>query len=241
MNDFRHALGVCLFFAGSTVLAAIPSDWSIRGEATRLDTQELFYTEYHELIDAQNGIEQWRIHYINPEGQLKAQKDLLYGTEMPFVPELVWQDFAPQLTITGQIDGNLVNQDTQDTERSVQRTATITQPKQTAFDAGFDRLLRSQFETLLQQGRIRFDFLSLNTSQTFRFRAVVVDQDQEQLVVRVEPETVFLRLFVDPIMLTYDLTSNQLLRYEGVTNFRRNGDLVAARIDYENRTDGDKP
>lgn len=240
MKAMRSVGVVFLYLISSTALAVVPSNWSIRGEATRLDTQELFYTEYHELLARHpDGQEHWRIHYISPEGQLKAQKDLTYGTQMPFVPELVWQDFAPQLTITGQIDGDSVNQDTQDPLRSEQRTATITQPNQTAFDAGFERLLRSQFDTLLQQGRIRFDFLSLNTSQTFRFRAVVVAYNEASIQVRVEPETAFIRLFVDPIVLTYDITTQHLIRYVGVTNFRREGDLVTARIEYENQ--GERP
>lgn len=235
MRYSRSVVAALLALTCSTSLAVVPSNWSIRGEAIRLDTQELFYTEYHEQLESHDEREHWRIHYISPNGELKAQKDLVYGLEMPFVPELKWQDFPAELTIIGQIKANAVNQDTNDPQRSEQRSASITQPRQTAYDAGFDRLLRHQFDQLLQQGRIRFEFLSLNTSQTFRFRAVVVTQDETTVEVRVEPETAFLRLFVDPILLTYDVSERHLLRYEGVTNFRREGDLVAARITYVNR------
>ena len=222
-------------------VADIPEQWSIRGEAVRLDTQEQFYTEYHERINSTNGQEHWLIHYISPEGQLKAQKELIFTSDMPFVPELTWQDFPAELIITGTSDGLKVMQNTNDPLRSEQRTAQITQPQQTAYDAGFDLLIRSQLAELQQQGRIRFDFLSLNSSQTFRFRAVLVEQGDTTIQVRVEPETAFIRLFVDPILLTYDLRTEHLIRYEGVTNFRRDGDLVAARIEYENREIGENP
>ena len=239
---FRTAiLLLCMLGLMPTTFAAVPDQWSIRGEAVRLDTGELFYTEYHELLAHENGQEHWLIHYISPSGVLKAQKELSYGDEMPHVPELIWQDFEQSLTITGEWDGFSVTQNTNDALRSEQRTAQISRPQQTAYDAGFDRLIRAQLSELIQQGRLRFDFLSLNTSQTFRFRAVVIDQEEATLRVRVEPETAFIRLFVDPILLTYDLSTEQLMRYEGVTNFRRDGDLVAARIEYQNRTTGETP
>lgn len=234
-------LTVSLCMLWSTALADRPEQWSIRGEAIRLDTDTHFYTEYHERISQANGQEHWLIHYISPEGELKAQKELIYTDEMPFVPDLTWQDFLAELKITGVKDGDQVLQDTNDPLRSEQRTAEITRPQQTAYDVGFDRLIRAQFAELQQAGRIRFDFLSLNTSQTFRFRAVLVTQDDTTLQVRVEPETAFIRLFVDPILLTYNIRTEQLVRYEGVTNFRRDGDLVKARITYENREIGENP
>lgn len=217
------------------VWADIPEHWTIRGDAVRLDTQEPFFTEYHVQLDHPTGQEHWLIYYISPNGELKAQKELIYNRDMPFIPNLVWQDFALQLTISGMSKGFEVIQNTDDPNRSEERTATIARPEQTAFDAGFDQLLRKQFAALQQQSRLQFDFLSLNTSQTFRFRAVVLAQDDVVLQVRVEPVTAFIRLFVDPILLTYDLVNQRLITYEGVTNFRREGDLVAVRIEYKTR------
>lgn len=222
-------------FATGLLLAAGPAvaDWSIRGEAFDPDTGELDYIELHYLTFEDNRIVERRVDYERPDGERFARKVLRYDTGLPYVPSLDWEDQETDTRITGRLDGERYVQRIVDPERDKTERARLTNPEQVVFDAAFDQYVGDHFDRLLDQGRLDFDFLSLSAGRTYSFRIEKTAQEEGRLLLQVGLSSALLRWFVDDLELEYDLETRRLVRFSGITNFRRDGDLVNSDIRYE--------
>lgn len=227
--------------AASTVLGA--EDWDIRGEARAIDNGDVLYVEKHFLTRSNGEISERLVEYYRPNGDLFASKRLRYDTDYRYVPRLDWEDLEEEIEITGRLSNSRYTQRIQGPDRDEEETASLPDSDRVAFDAAFDQYLVDNMEQLLDEGRLEFEFLSLSAGRTYAFRAEVESESDTEVAVRVGPRNAVIRLFVDPITLTYDLEQNRLTRFVGVTNFRRDGDLVSADIRYEyadrNSSEGD--
>lgn len=209
------------------------AEWDLRGEAYSIDSGDLLYTEEHSLTDVDGELTERRVEYLRPNGELFAVKRLRHDTDYPYVPSLDWEDREVDIEITGRLSNYRYIQRIQGPSRDDEETANLPAPDRVAFDAAFDQYLVDNMDRLLDEGRLEFEFLSLSASRTYMFRAEVTEQSGDELVVRVGPRNAVIRLFVDPITLTYDLDERRLTRFVGITNFRRDGDLISADIHYE--------
>ncbi len=218
----------------SLIAMAQPTDWQIRGEATDPASGEPIYTEYHVISEAtENQPRERVVHYYRPDGSELARKVLRFNLGFPYLPELDWVDYETDTTITGRWEDGIYRQRV-DASEPRNEAAEIDNPGAVIFDAAFDRFLIDRFSELEQNGRIEFEFLSLGAGRTFTFRTVVESSNRDQVQVRIEPASQIARWFVDPLTAIYDTADTpRLLQFNGITNFRRNGDLIEAEIRYE--------
>ena len=215
------------------VPGSMADDWDIKGEARALGNGDFLYEETHYLTYNDDGdIEERRVEYANADGDIIAIKVLIHDTDYRYVPSLDWEDKEEEITITGRLSNNTYTQRIQGPDRDDEESASLPDPDEIAFDAAFDQYLLDRMDELLEEGRIRFDFLSLSAGRTYSFRADVNSSSDSEAEIDVGPRSSVIRWFVDPITLTYDLDERRLTRYVGVTNFRRDGDLVEADIQY---------
>lgn len=226
-------LGIGLLFLTGTTVA---DDWSIRGTATAPDSGDLMYHEYHYLTrDDDGALLERRVEYRNDNDDLIARKVLTQDTDYPFVPNLDWEDFEADTRITGRQEGNQYRQRIEGPGRDEEEVANLPDDSDVAFDAAFDQYLIHRLPDLLEQREIRFQFLSLGAGRTYSFRTRVTEQSDTAATLEVGPQNAIIRFFVDPITLTYDLDNQRLTAYSGITNFRREGDLLVANIAYDYR------
>lgn len=220
----------------SAALPAAANDWSIKGTATTPETGDLMYYEYHYLTRADGGdLEERRVEYRDEDDNLIALKVLTHDTDYPYVPRLDWEDFEVDTRITGRQDGDQYRQQIEGPGRDEEEVASLPDDADVAFDAAFDQYLIHRLPDLLEEGEIRFRFLSLGAGRTYSFRTRVTEQSDSSATLEVGPQNAVIRFFVDPITLTYDLDNERLTTYSGITNFRRDGDLLVADITYEYR------
>lgn len=221
--------GACLLLGAGPAVA----DWTIRGEAFDPDTGDLDYIELHYLTYEDDRIVERRVDYERPDGERFARKVLRYDTGLPYVPSLDWEDLEADTRITGRLDGSRYAQRIVDPQRDETERARLSDPEQVVFDAAFDQYIADHFDQLLEQGRLDFDFLSLSAGRTYSFRIEEAVREDGRLVLDVGLSSALLRWFVDDLELEYDLETRRLLRFSGITNFRRDGDLVISDIYYE--------
>ncbi|TGG95534.1 hypothetical protein E4656_03710 [Natronospirillum operosum] len=223
-----------LWVFGLLAMLSLPvQGWDLRGTAHDPDSGEIKYLEEHYVETDDKGIRSRRVDYLRPDGERFARKILTHDTAYPYVPSLQWEDIEADTTIEGWLDGDTYYQTIRAPGRNDEERASLGDPDKVAFDAAFDQYLTDHFDQLLEQGRLRFDFLSLSAGRTYSFQAEVTARHDDTVVIEVGPRNTVIRWFVDPIELEYARSAPRLIRFTGITNFRRDGDLVEADIHYE--------
>ncbi|MEO0443515.1 MAG: hypothetical protein AAFZ92_07210 [Pseudomonadota bacterium] len=215
----------------------------ILGIATHLQSGENLYCEYHFVSDDKKTV----VDYIDFNQQLIARKYLDYslGEKTPLVKQ---QDFRH-----GELRAVTLTQgdDAQQSQLTIQyRKANTdeTSTSQLAFsdslviDAGFDAAVRQQWNALVNGEAIQVDFvspvhlksfkLSIVQSQSRKCKQQLSGNDQG-LCFLIRPANALARLFVKPLVLIYDQSSQRLLSYTGSVNITSlEGASKRARIEY---------
>ena len=94
-------------------------------------------------------------------------------------------------------------------------------------DAGFDNLVRQNWQTVVEGGSVNFEFLAPTRGSYYGFVMEPTDNksDSDRIradhLIQIRPTSLFLRLLVEPILLGYN-QQGALTHYSGLTNIRRN-------------------
>ena len=230
-------------------LAAAPvaaTTVEFQGSATD-ESGQLLYKEHHrmdgECTDGRFQPREHNVEYQLPDdGAVFARKRLTFPNS-PLRPILAFSqlDFDESLTI------DYPKQDRAAIEwltpSGGQENFSVKFDQRLVVDSGFDHLIRAEWPTLMAGERIEFRFLAPTRGEHYGFVVEPIsDKDIEaDLVVRLRPTSVFLRLLVDPIVLGYN-SRGALTDYRGLTNIRRNADdNHSAHIRYQPKRYPDCP
>ena len=212
---------------------------SFEGRAKDIKTSELLYTEKHEIIlnEAGEYLSAY-VSYRDIHGEIFAEKVLDYS-KSALAPDLMFYDKRTDehLSVFFNNRDNFLHVVA---ERAKKRNGTNVKLDSSivAVDAGFDRLIHDNWDTLRKNKIIDFTFLAITRAQLFKFEAVEKTVKESKVQIELHPRNFFIDMLVDPIVLEYDLESRRLLSFEGLTNIERfkNGkrseENYVARIDY---------
>lgn len=192
------------------------------GYAFALDSGQPVYREVHspEVVDGELVVD--RVEYVDPEGETFARKRVSFG-DNPLAPAFRLEDSR-----TGYIEA-LERRDDGRIElifrkrggASIKRTVIDPSPEVVA-DAGFDLLIYRNLDRLQAGETLRFPFAAASQQQTIPFRLRRIDErevlGEPALVIRMEPDNMFIRWLADPIDVAYHRETGALLRYEGLSN-----------------------
>lgn len=201
---------------------AAPQTQRFYGYAYDLETDRHLYTEVHE--QKMDG-ERWlggSIGYYLPDGRRIGYKTLDFSKDA-FVPV-----FRLDLELEGYMEGITDNGDPIVLERREGKTAKVERKSlkrdgPTAADSGFHAILYANFERLMKGEAVSLRLAVAGSLDQFRFRGrrIADATFENRAAVRfvVEPDSL-LRFMVDPLELTYDPKTRQLLEYRGISNIR---------------------
>ncbi|MAR00549.1 MAG: hypothetical protein CMI00_08425 [Oceanospirillaceae bacterium] len=201
------------------------------GEARSLSDGRLLYRETHTLqLDSDRPIS-GVVEYHDAEGVLIARKTNQYHERLAttdFVLMDMRNDYREQAQQTES--GWRLSQ----TENGKSTSADPGQPEhQPVVDAGFDEFVREHWQALLDDQTIFFSFAVPARLEWISFRLIPVRVTDTELTVEMKLRSRMLAWLLDPIILTYDLKTRQLLRYRGLTNIQdENGKGIHAEITY---------
>lgn len=206
------------------------------GYAYDLKTDEYLYTEVHEQVIENDRWVRGSIAYYRPDGSRIGFKPLDFTAD-PFVPV-----FRLELDDSGYMEGITDNGDPIRVERRERsgaklETKSIKRDGLTCADSGFHNALVAHFEPLMRRERVSLRLVAAGSLDQFRFRARRIDDGrfEERTTARfyVEPDSL-LRLLVDPLELSYDPQTRELLEYRGLSNLPdpRTGKPYNVRIAY---------
>jgi len=111
-------------------------------------------------------------------------------------------------------------------------------PSPAVVDAGFNNFVQEQWKALMNGEELQIHFGIPSSLDYYRFR---IYKDEEILhngrpaaVVLCEIDNFFIRLFVSPIVLVYDVETRRLVSYKGISNISdEQGNNHRVRIDYQ--------
>ncbi len=189
------------------------------------------YEEHHRVEGAcDNGVFQPLKHRVTYVSETKggeetfAEKALDYS-QSDLRPTVSYQQprFQESLKIS-YADSGAVNVVWQQPTGDIKR-ANVSISDSLVVDAGFDNLVRQNWDKIVNGESLKFRFLAPTRGTDYAF---IVEPAQSQTldadyVVQIRPDSTFLKLLVDPIILGYN-RKGALTAYSGLTNVRENTD-----------------
>lgn len=201
-----------------------------RGLATDIETSRLAYCEYH--LPAKDG--QRRVLYYSPAGFRIAEK-LLTDIDGP-VPEVTQQDFRHGEERSARRSNTEWLLTYRERTGQSAEVATLPAAEVDVVDAGFDTLVRQQWDRLAGGQAVTFRFASPAHGRAITLRAQQQRCEQatpSALCIRVDLAQPLLRMFAGELNLVYERSSRRLLVFEGVSNLLdKRGDSQRVRIEY---------
>ncbi len=206
------------------------------GFAYDLQSGRYLYTEVHRQRVEDGRWVGGTIAYYAPDGSRLGVKQLDFSAD-PYVPVYRMELRRPPYieAITG--NGRTIEMQRQvGSEGEVERKPLARGADMTA-DSGFHSYLLAKFDELMSGQTVRFRMVVAGSLDAFKFRARRIDdtrfEGRAAVRFKVELDSLF-RLLIDPLELTYDPQTRDLLEYRGISNLRdpASGDAYVARIAY---------
>jgi hypothetical protein len=234
----RLLAAVTLLFAVSSASA---ETLRFYGYAFDLETNKYLYTEVQEQeLDAQGKWVGGKVRYILPDGSSLGSKTLDFTAD-PYVP--VYRMDLPLSNyfeaITSNADPIVVQR--QEKGDAEPRVESLRRDGPTCADAGFHSFLLANFTRLMAGEKVNLRLVAAGGLDQYKFRARRIEDTtfEGKPAVRfyVEPDSM-LRFLVDPLELTYDEKTRQLLEYRGMSNVinPETGKTFVTRISYFSKT-----
>jgi hypothetical protein len=231
-----------LFTAGLIILSvalaeANPVVQKYTGTATDLKTGTVLYYEEHEATYLNDQHISTKITYRDTKNVVIAEKSI------NFTPGSAAARFRLEDFRFGTVEGaepkgsNVVLFNKEKTGAEVKEKS-LSIPSPVAIDGGLNSMVRNNWPKLMNGERVDF-YLGVPSQLDFYHFRVVKDREEtfsgrNALVVRFESDFWFIRLFVDPVVVWYDIETRRALKYEGISNiYDEKGKSYIVRVTFD--------
>ncbi|WP_077531369.1 hypothetical protein [Vreelandella utahensis] len=242
MNNAGNRLLAGVLLAGLATMATAEQEVRFSGSAESLDSGEIVYTEHHRQTgECRDGFWAPREHevtYRSPEGETIAEKTLDYG-DTPSRPSFTLEDqrFGERMQVNNPDDGPVrIRYRASNGDKSSYR---IKAPDNGVIDAGFEVMVRQNWETLVEDGdTVRIEFLVPTRGEFYAFKAEPAEMEplEGKHVFRISVAGWVSSWFVDPLHLAFN-DERQLTDFHGLTNILKNPeDNHRAHIRYDHES-----
>ncbi len=232
------AIVFTLFFVGvlNPVWACDTHSADIIG-AAKSDDGKFSYCEYHYVNPSQT-----KVDYRLLDGSLIASKTIDYSKSQ-VAPDVDQRDKRSGEWRSVVKQGDSYQLFYQKASGENIETNKVTVKENAIVDAGFDPLIRQEWQSLIDGSKSTFEFVSPVHGKAVTLQVVKPSSDTQcgphpydkdsQLCLTIKVNNLLIRAFADPLYLTYDRNSKRLVRFSGVVNINDNeANDVSATIDY---------
>ncbi|EAR07644.1 hypothetical protein [Reinekea blandensis] len=218
---------VVFLIAMTTGGVVIADTLTFYGQASDPETGQALYQEVHRLTLDDDGQPLSEIvEYVSADRELLGEKTLTYNrlSQPDYVVDFRQRPYTEKVRI---ISDQIVIDRQQQTQLALPEASF-------AIDGGFHYFIQQHFDTLVSGSDVDFQFLSAGRATFIPLTIVPVDQSQNRLTLELRLQNFLLSRLVNPIVLTYDIPTLQLVSYEGLTNVPDgDGKLYNAVITYQ--------
>ena len=192
--------------------------------------------EFHEYIYADGQLQRAEVSYRLPNGELIGKKSIDY-TRSLHVPTFLTELYEGRFVEGLRYEGDKAVMFRRKGEKGKEKSKTIQTQSAMVADAGFNNYVTSKFAELMRGETVSFKFVAPTQLAAIQFDARKIgdrtlDTGMPVTDFKVEISS-FLSWFVDPLTLSYDPETQNLIEYRGVSNVRdADGELYKVRIRY---------
>jgi hypothetical protein len=227
------ALIVMVLVTGSTNY--VKSNYS--SSAFDLNSGKFLYKEYHEEKYSEKKILESITEYRNPQNNLLSRRVMIFKDDLT-KPKFELKDFR-----SGYIEGsevlsnNEVKVYTRKDNKSDVEEKILNPEEPFVIDGGLTYFFIKNWNRLMNNETVEFNFIAPAKLDYFRFRvsknSIINIGGRKGMQLKLEINSFILRAFVDPIYITYDLETQKILHYKGISNINNDqGKSYSVQIDF---------
>ena len=113
------------------------------------------------------------------------------------------------------------------------KTKSIDVPSNLVVDGGFNYYIKTNWSELVAGTTKVFNFAVPSQLDYYAFRLQKDAQLGDEIVFKMAPDSYLLRKLVDPIKVTYKISTKRMVKYEGLSNINdKKGKSYVVRIMY---------
>lgn len=223
--------------AAALVLGVLGTSWAEVSErvgyAYDKQTGKFLYSETHREVveDGRRVIN--TVSYRDGAGRVFAEKYI------NFERSLTMPDFHLVNEENGHVEGargtgGQLKVHFRDPSAASLREASVARPQNGIIDAGFDRFIELNWDSLVGGDVIEREFLIPSQLSFYTFEIERVESERpDEHTFELRIKSSFLQLFVPSVLVHYDARTRALVRYEGISNIRdETGENFDVRIEF---------
>jgi hypothetical protein len=191
------------------------------GTAVDLKTGTLIYTEEHEALYNNDINVSTVITYRDGKKNIIGKKEIFFNGTSP-AAKFRRDDYRYGTMESAEIIGNAVKLVSKPDASAAAKEELVTIPSPLALDAGLNNMVRNNWEKLRRNEIVTFNLGVPSQLDYFEFRVIKEREEtfvgKNTMVVRFESDHWYIRLFVDPVVVWYDMETRRAVKYEGISN-----------------------
>ncbi|MGQ1910409.1 hypothetical protein ACT3CE_11525 [Marinifilum sp. RC60d5] len=197
---------------------------------------EFIYKEVHHEIFWKGKHVETLTYFIGKNGNEFAHRELNFRSSFQKPEYLLTDKRSGLLEEVIHLGSNQFNIRYRKNIDSKLKESNIYVPKPAVVDGGFNYYIKNNWDKLLDDKKLVFNYLSVAFQDYFTFRIYKADKqtnDPNIMLLKMECKQLFLRLMVKPIFVYYNLETRRIVKYDGISNIRDlNGISYKALLNY---------
>lgn len=207
------------------------------GTAVDVLTGKFIYTEVHEAQYAEGLHIGSVITYRDETNTVIGKKEIVFKGNSPAV-SFRREDYRYGTVESAELNGDKIVLAKKEDSTSLLREEMLNIPAPVAIDAGLNNIVRNNWERLAKGEKVTFNLGVPSQLDYFEFRVVKHREEglagKRNMVVRFESDHWYIRLFVDPVIVWYDVETRRAVRYEGISNlYDEKGKSYLVRVTFD--------
>lgn len=216
-------LGVALLAFSTVTFAQQDSLTHYYGKAYDLKSNDLLYVDEYKEYITDNGSLAAQVTYRYPNGDIIATKNVVYKHQLS----------SPGFEFHNQITGVLASVSANTSNITISyrpsfndefKMKTIDSEDNLVIDAGFHYFIQQHWTPLIQGITVPINYVSPSKQSIVALQAKKIGtelwENKETVLFSLEVRSPILRIFVDNIVVRYDIRSKRLLTYKGLSNIK---------------------
>ena len=207
------------------------------GTAVDLKTGKFIYTEEHETRYVNDVQVSSLIIYKDETQNIIGKKEISFLQNSP-VAKFRREDFRFGTIESAEPEGNGIKLFKKEDFKAQPKEEIVSIPSPMAIDAGLNNMVRNNWERLMRNEKVTFNLGVPSQLDYFEFRVVKEKEEglvgKKTMVVRFESDHWYIRLFVDPVIVWYDVETRRAVKYEGISNlYDEQGKSYLVRVTFD--------
>lgn len=213
--------------------SAIAEEQVVVGEAHAVSSDKLLYVEKHRYLPDGHH----EVRYFTPDGEQFAHKELSYAVSEQAPSFTQINDLRGEL-IDVQDDGDYIKLRYREAEEGKVFKKRFKRTSKLLIDAGFDRYVKNNWSRLTSDAsKLEIEYLVPSRTTTVGFEvsqtSCLAGTKSNAVCFAIAPQSWWVSLAVDPLIVAYDPSSRNLLRFTGRGNIAdKDGQYQSVDIRY---------